>query len=176
MKSWLNEEEDSSTNLTPRKLVYEGRKQTLDAVPRRLIHIPPSTSQENGRLCLVDSADLLDAGYPPYVTLSHRWGVVHSFITTKTRLKSRQDGFDLQELPKTYRDAAIVSSRLGFEYLWIDALCIVQDDMDDWLCESEKMGIIYRCATFTIANHCSETDDGGFLEAALQKRGSIKFK
>ncbi|KAF2092683.1 HET-domain-containing protein, partial [Rhizodiscina lignyota] len=110
-----------------------------------------------------------------YVTLSHRWGSHQSFVTTKANLESRQEGFYFEELPQTYRDAAIIAARLGFEYLWIDALCIVQDDPKDWIRESGKMGAIYHLASLTIASHCSENDGDGFLAPALQRRGGVPF-
>ncbi|KAF2661048.1 HET-domain-containing protein [Lophiostoma macrostomum CBS 122681] len=175
MKSWLEEDRNKETEIYLPPMYNRVKETVVNPVPSRLIHIPRSNDEERCRLRLIDTQSLLEADFPPYIALSHRWGLTHSFITTVRSLQTRQAGFDLQELPKTYRDAALVVSRLGFEYLWIDAICIVQDDNDDWLCESEKMGIIYRSAVFTIANHCSENDDGGFLEAALQRRGSIKF-
>lgn len=154
-----------------------------DPFPSRLIYVPLSFELEPCRLRLINSKDLLRemnprvlTAYPPYVTLSHRWGSTQNFTTTKANLHSRQSGFTLQDLPRTYRDAAIVTARLGFSYLWIDAICIMQDDPEEWLWESEKMGAIYRHAKCTIASHCSENDDSGFLEAALRKRGSVKFR
>lgn len=151
--------------------------------PRRLIYVPPSLDAEPFQLRLMNSEQLLKTktqdgspSYPGYVILSHRWGLVHHFTTTKASLSSREEGFTLDDLPRTYRDAAIVASKLGVSYLWIDAACIVQDDPEEWLCESEKMGMIYRSAVCTIASHCSESDDAGFLDDALRKtRGSIAF-
>lgn len=57
----------------------------------------------------------------------------------------------MAELPKTYREACEVATSMGFSYIWIDSLCIVQDDIDDWQKESAVMGRIYEGAIFNIA-------------------------
>ncbi|KAG9229079.1 heterokaryon incompatibility protein-domain-containing protein [Amylocarpus encephaloides] len=60
-------------------------------------------------------------------------------------------GIDLKTLPKTFRHAVQISRRLGFRYLWIDALCILQDSIEDWRNEASKMGSVYEYSTCTIA-------------------------
>lgn len=55
------------------------------------------------------------------------------------------------------RDAAYLVQGLGYRYLWIDALCIVQDSKDDWLSEASKMSSIYKDAVVTIA--VADADD-----------------
>jgi hypothetical protein len=54
-------------------------------------------------------------------------------------------------LPKTIRDAVGVVLALGLEFLWVDALCILQDSAEDWLHEAESMGDIYRGSVLTLA-------------------------
>jgi len=101
------------------------------------------------------------------MTLSHRWGSKHHLRLTKSNLGELQEGIMFWSLPKTYRDAAIVTTQLGYRYLWIDALCIIQDDPQDWLQESAKMCTIYRNSCCTIFAHTSSCDDDGFLEPRL---------
>ncbi|KAH8681990.1 heterokaryon incompatibility protein-domain-containing protein [Xylariales sp. PMI_506] len=153
-------------------------------LPSRVIYLGVSPDLCGQRLQLINTreaiADLAASGLQRsrlhYVTLSHRWGRDHSFTTTTADLETRQqEGFTFEELPETYRDAAAVTAKLGFHYLWIDAICIVQDDEADWIHESELMGGIYRSAAFTIATHCSENDDDGFLARALRKRGAVQL-
>ena len=43
-------------------------------------------------------------------------------------------------LPKTYRDALAVVASVGMRYIWIDSLCIIQDDENDWKQQSSVMG------------------------------------
>jgi hypothetical protein len=52
------------------------------------------------------------------------------------------NGIPLSSLPKTFLDAIVVTKALGLRYLWIDSLCIIQDDEDDWLAESKTMGTL----------------------------------
>lgn len=66
-------------------------------------------------------------------------------------------------MPKTFRDAVFVARFLGVRYLWIDSLCIVQDDRDDWERESAQMSSIYKRAYLTIAALRAGSDSEGFL-------------
>ena len=68
-----------------------------------------------------------------------------------------------EDIPKTFQDAIIVTHFLGFQYLWIDSLCIIQDDLNDWAEESAKMSTIYADATLTIAASAAPDDTHGFL-------------
>jgi hypothetical protein len=98
-----------------------------------------------------------------YLTLSHRWGSKHHLRLTKSNLGRLQKGITFWSLPQTYRDAVIVTVQLGYRYLWIDALCIIQDDPQDWLQESADMCTVYRNSCCTIFAHASRHDDDGFL-------------
>lgn len=72
-------------------------------------------------------------------------------------------------MSKTFQDALQVTRGLGFEYLRIDSLCIVQDDPSDWATESAKIADIYSSATLTImAASASSGDDGCFQERPLR--------
>ena len=86
-----------------------------------------------------------------YVTLSHCWGKVSPLVTTQSTLKKRIAGISVAELPKTFQDAILVTHGLGFRYLWIDSLCIVQDSKEDWDIESSRMQDVYACAIFNIS-------------------------
>jgi hypothetical protein len=63
-----------------------------------------------------------------YVALSHRWGNNRSCITEHQNLPLRLQGTSYDELPKTFQDTVTVTRRLRLRYLWIDSLCILQDD------------------------------------------------
>jgi hypothetical protein len=54
-------------------------------------------------------------------------------------------------VPLTIRDAMTACKKLGERYLWVDRLCIIQDDMDIKQSQIDAMGEIFRCASFTIA-------------------------
>jgi hypothetical protein len=55
------------------------------------------------------------------------------------------------ELPHTIRDAMEVTRCIGYQYLWVDSLCIIQDDQQDQDLQISMMDEIYRNATLTIA-------------------------
>lgn len=57
----------------------------------------------------------------------------------------------MEDIAPTFRDAIKVTRQLGFRYLWIDSLCIIQDDEEEWKRESRIMGDIFTGACVTIA-------------------------
>ncbi|KAH6694328.1 heterokaryon incompatibility protein-domain-containing protein [Leptodontidium sp. MPI-SDFR-AT-0119] len=84
-----------------------------------------------------------------YVTLSHCWGKTKQpFCLKASNLDVfRTSGIPLKELPKTFRDVIDFARRLSpsnVKYIWIDSLCIIQGDSEDWLHESTQMYQIYR--------------------------------
>jgi hypothetical protein len=64
-------------------------------------------------------------------------------ITSKANLSQRQVSFSESDLPATIRDACFAAVNLDIPYIWIDCLCIVQDDAVEWALEAPKMGSIY---------------------------------
>lgn len=57
----------------------------------------------------------------------------------------------IRELPQTFIDAVHLTRRLGIRYLWIDALCIIQDSESDWQDQAGVMGEVYRSSFLNIA-------------------------
>lgn len=98
-----------------------------------------------------------------YMCLSHCWGKEQIITTTKSTLKDRQVGIKMEDLSKTFQDAVTFTRRLGVKYIWIDSLCIVQDDPNDWAVESAKMSDIYSKAYLTIAATHSKDGRGGLF-------------
>ncbi|KAF3032447.1 hypothetical protein E8E12_000072 [Didymella heteroderae] len=98
-----------------------------------------------------------------YVALSHCWGGSQPMRTTASNLASHQQSISFQDLPATFQDAIIVTVELGYYHLWIDSLCIVQGDRDDWEKEATIMGAIYANAQMTIAaSHAKNSTEGIF--------------
>lgn len=99
----------------------------------------------------------------PYLTLSHCWGAASHVKLTKRTYSVFLTGLKGSDLPKTYQHALDITASLGFRYLWIDSLCIFQDDMDDWREQSSVMGSIYGNACCNIAaTWASDSDQGCF--------------
>lgn len=102
-----------------------------------------------------------------YVALSHCWGnALHRplMTTQSTLLDHIRDGIQWEMLPRTYQDAISATLRLGFKYIWIDSICIVQDLHSDWLRESKLMGDVYQHARLTIAaSHAANSGEPCFF-------------
>ncbi|KAL2155848.1 hypothetical protein VTH82DRAFT_590 [Thermothelomyces myriococcoides] len=108
-----------------------------------------------------------------YAALSHCWGPPGSLSvkTTRTNLQQRKQAIPMQELPPTFSDAVHLSRALGIPYLWIDSLCIIQDDKPDWNREAEHMADVYGNATVTFsADAALSSKDGLFRPVREQRR------
>jgi hypothetical protein len=105
-----------------------------------------------------------------YVALSHRWPSPDSnsrrLITTKSTLSAKCSSMPLDDFPKTFLDAVTMTRALGIQFLWIDSICIVQDDEEDRKQEVNRMTDVYSNAYLTIAADWSPDSDGGLYGAA----------
>lgn len=130
-------------------------------LPTRLIDVRRSPSA-----CLANGLFIL-TGDHRYAALSYCWGnsMSDSGRTTLSSLAAHQRRIDTKKLPLTLREAIEVTRSLGINYLWVDALCIIQDDEDDKQREINSMAQVYSCATVTIAAGVSSNCQGGFLMA-----------
>lgn len=98
-----------------------------------------------------------------YCTLSYCWGGDQLQKTTTSNINERLRGFDPGLQPKTIVDAIEVTKRLGFRYLWVDSLCIVQDDVDERDVELGRMQHIYRSSQLTISAANASASSDGFI-------------
>jgi hypothetical protein len=101
-----------------------------------------------------------------YICLSHCWGNQNLLKTEKGSFSARNEGIKWGDLPKTFQDAVTMTRALGVRYLWIDSLCIIQDDKEDWYRESAKMHTIYQDGYLTLAASKSKGPDGGMFSVA----------
>lgn len=104
---------------------------------------------------------LLEAGPARYATLSHSWGNHVPLKTTRATKSSFEKSIPEDLLPQTFKDAVSIARGLGIHYLWIDSLCIVQDDPDDWQAEALEMQNIYSGSTINIAASDAVDSIGG---------------
>ena len=86
-----------------------------------------------------------------YLTLSHKWGGASILKLTKSTFESFLQNIDINDLPLTFQHAISITRSLGYRYLWIDSLCIIQDDPSDWAFESSTMSRVYSNSILTIA-------------------------
>lgn len=136
--------------------------------PKRFLDVGSIDGSEDPRLVETDNIS------SPYLALSYRWGEGkdENFKTTKSNIRERLVCIKYKQLPKTYQDAISITRHLGVRYIWIDALCIVQrdenewwgeDDKKEWLEEAQKMGSVYQGALLTLSATCSSGVRQGFL-------------
>ncbi|KAK5686529.1 hypothetical protein LTS10_002649 [Elasticomyces elasticus] len=98
-----------------------------------------------------------------YVALSYCWGNSGNLRTLSNNIESHKQGIDRSKIPRTIQDATRLTRRLGVRYLWVDALCIVQNDPDDWTTEAARMANVYEGAHLVIAATSSPDVNQGFL-------------
>jgi hypothetical protein len=143
----------SEAGVRPLRLLKLGLASSCDAQN-------PSSSSNLGYISLIQSNP---NDTQPYTTLSYVWGEDQSSKTTKANLVRHETSILLSTLPKTIRDAVQVTRQIGVAFLWVDSLCIVQDDPEEVAQEVANMAPYYANSILTIsaaaANNCQE----GFL-------------
>ncbi|KAI1087189.1 hypothetical protein F5B19DRAFT_476469 [Rostrohypoxylon terebratum] len=126
-------------------------------MPTRLIEI-------GNPIKLVNSVDIAPSRY---AALSHCWGPDRDssrFCTFDDNISQLRESIDFEWLPLTFRDAITVVRALGLvDYIWIDSLCIIQDNEQDWRDEAAKMEQVFSGSYFTIAASSARSSSEGFL-------------
>ncbi|KXX74749.1 hypothetical protein MMYC01_209106 [Madurella mycetomatis] len=121
-------------------------------------------------LRVIDVVDRLIITAPPscrYVALSYQWGQGKSLLLTSHTKTWFANGFLSQDIyqeliPRTIRDAMTLVSTIGERYLWVDSLCLMQDDAADMADGIKHMDLIYQGAILTIIA-ASGTDNNAGL-------------
>jgi hypothetical protein len=149
MSQWL-EECHSSHDLC--------RQEWSSFVPQRLLHIELGT--EIATVRLVEKSEKLPI---KWAALSYVWGGDQKLKTTVGTITDMKAGIERERLPQTLQDAITVCRALGLEFLWVDALCIVQDDPEDLRRELASMPQIYQRAWVTISASAAARVTDGFL-------------
>ncbi|KAH7390654.1 heterokaryon incompatibility protein-domain-containing protein [Pyrenochaeta sp. MPI-SDFR-AT-0127] len=114
-----------------------------------------------------------------YVTLSHCWGKPKSLqgqlrLNNSTEARFKNEGIELRELSKTFRDAVLFACRMEkVGFIWIDSLCIKQPtasqgdqpgtSADDWLEQSRYMGKVYQMSFLNISATAAMDGDRGLF-------------
>ncbi|KAK4174614.1 heterokaryon incompatibility protein-domain-containing protein [Triangularia setosa] len=102
-----------------------------------------------------------------YAALSYCWGpkedAAQQTTLTTSNLASRRKEITPDQLSPVMHDAVKVCQSLEIRYLWIDALCIIQDSKTDWEQQSQQMSRVYEGAYLTICAMASSSCLEGFL-------------
>jgi hypothetical protein len=111
-----------------------------------------------------------------YATLSYCWGKrCQQPLTTTYNLEQRRTALYLTTLPPVFQDAVTITRKLGYKYLWIDSLCILQDSVDDWNAESAKMDQYYTGSSFNIIAAAAEDPTCGIFDSADFLRDEVRY-
>ena len=147
MSSWLNDCQEHHNCTTMQAIM-----------PTRLIEITGTLETISLRLRKTE-----EVGRVPFAALSYCWGGDQPMRCFSSNIASYVIVIPFEKQPQTIKDAAKVCQGMGLQYLWIDALCIIQDDSNDRSGEIVKMSAIYGSATVTIVAARSSSATEGFL-------------
>ncbi|TGJ86338.1 hypothetical protein E0Z10_g2426 [Xylaria hypoxylon] len=111
-----------------------------------------------------------------YVTLSYCWGGPQLSTTTKATLEQHLLELPAGEFPQTIKDAIKVTRALKVKYIWVDAICIVQDDLEDKAVEISQMTDIYNFSYVTISASTASTCRDGFLQTRKLEKTPIRLR
>lgn len=130
-------------------------------LPRRLVDVGEMNSEGSwSRPRIVQP----NAQYGYYAALSYRWSAVGTqFCTTRENLADLMRFIPLWLLPRTMQDAIVFCRRLGYRYLWVDSLCIIQGDDDDWNEACHGMASIFENSHLTISALQSNDSHAGLF-------------
>ncbi|MCJ1377964.1 hypothetical protein MMC17_001060 [Xylographa soralifera] len=142
----------------------------MNHYPTRLIDVDP----KDGSIRLVTSTTEGVSG--EYLTLSHRW-TSNMVMTTRQCLEAHQIKLPLEKFSQWFRDAIEITRQLGFRFIWIDALCIIQDSPFDLQNECSHMKDIYRQCSVMLAADCVENSKDSLYPIRPEYRAtSLPFR
>ncbi|EFX01599.1 tol-like protein [Grosmannia clavigera kw1407] len=139
----------------------------IDFLPTRLLEVT-----DDGFIRLVHTVPD-QAKKKRYVAFSHRWGKSTwepQFRVYNTNISQWQNGVHKAQLPQSFRDAVRITRGLDMRYLWIDSLCIIQDNTEDKIRELQRMEHVFSSAYVTIAATCATDSNDRFLKTRYKRR------
>lgn len=132
-----------------------------DWAPTRLLKV---FAQDDGKVNakLQEQAEHHYDSNVRYIALSHRWlGDNENPLLSQENRSAFSDNIEISSLKASIRDAICVTVHLGFQYLWVDTLCILQQNENDKKHEIGEMDSVYSNAICTIAAGVGETANEG---------------
>lgn len=138
-------------------------------LPSRLINLQPGWNGLDVRL--EDGHSVRSRS--PYIALSYSWGDHRpACITTVETLAQNKMRIQWDKLPLTFQDAAAFTLSLGIRYIWIDSICIIQEDEKDWQREAGKMYAVYKNSYLTLAALAGRDSTYGLRNMSVEQ-GSV---
>ncbi|KAK4444701.1 heterokaryon incompatibility protein-domain-containing protein [Podospora aff. communis PSN243] len=131
------------------------------SVPSRLLSAPRGTDSV---VKVVETASLSTMDDRKYAALSYCWGGSANVRLTRASYDGLTSmGITKSQLPATIQDALDLTATLGFKWLWVDSLCIIQDSAEDWAKEAAKMTDVYQnCEIAFAARGSLDSSQGMF--------------
>ena len=81
-----------------------------------------------------------------YTAVSYCWGANQNILLLTTNVNAYTECIPVESLPRTIADAVIITRKMKLRYLWVDALCILQNSEEDLAHELSYMGELYANA------------------------------
>ncbi|OTA99918.1 hypothetical protein M426DRAFT_246994 [Hypoxylon sp. CI-4A] len=137
-----------------------------DAVPSRLLELVTIDSVLHVKLIGLGVPSAIEKeviSQQGFAVLSYCWGGPQPVQLTRDSVRELSNGIPISNLPKSLHDAAWFADAIGLKYLWIDALCIFQDDIEDKIHEISRMEIYYGQSTVTLCAASASRCSDGFL-------------
>lgn len=115
--------------------------------------------------------NMIDLSTVEYAALSYVWGGPQRVtLLNQNRAALQQDGA-LKDLPRTLADAIAFTAALRFRYLWIDAICIIQDNNEDKAIQISNMANIYSYSLITLVAATGKDADSGLPGVTMPRDG-----
>jgi hypothetical protein len=127
------------------------------ALPTRVLDVGTTLNSTDLRLVL--SRGLQGR----YSAASFCWGGMPFPVTKTHNLSTMVDGIPLEQLPQTFMDHITITRQLGLRYIWIDALCIIQDSAEDKAREVALLPGYFQNSFVNIIGASAENFSQGFL-------------
>ena len=112
-----------------------------------------------------------------YTALSYCWGQENHIrlMLIQDNYKTFRDQIPWDRLPRLFQDAIEITGYLGVDYIWVDSLCIIQDDQQDWERESQNMASIFENAYLTIVAASSPDPHAPILRGRGLSEEKVRF-
>lgn len=135
-------------------------------LPTRVVDVgdsvtPPSLLETNGQ-------------QGRWVALSYCWGEKPPLKTKLSTLSAFCNELR-PNLPMLFQDAIFAVKRLGYQYLWIDALCVLQDSGQDWQIESVDMGRIFKEAAMVVVAEAATDSSAGLFNSTNEGKDNARI-
>lgn len=126
-------------------------------VPTRLLYLGKDDNDLRIRMAFPATENIR------WAALSHCWGGGAPFKLVQGNLLTLLEKVEVSDLPPTFCNGIRAARELGLQHIWIDSLCIIQDNKSDWEIEASRMGMVYSQAFVVICAASSPNPQTPFL-------------